>query len=291
METGGALGIVLIKYHSNEEAKRCERAHGKKLGAGIGSADGEQELKLNYGIDFRPDLPISTLERSLRKIALRSSSTAFTREETTASYHPLVVFDPRALARATITSLTRIRPSPSSRSRSPSPIARRPGHPSGRQQQQKQSTSTAVVEPLARNGFEHVRVDFGSGTPESTMGRGMLQTNDSARRAGMVLNSGARTLAHHSVTVTVCPPRSQVSTDKTSWTEEEMVHEAESIVRELKMSLDKDITERVIAVDIRKLVSDEKAKKPNKPEREVSTKVVGEDEHVEQEEEGNYRSP
>ncbi|KAH7907815.1 hypothetical protein BJ138DRAFT_1013933 [Hygrophoropsis aurantiaca] len=425
METGGALGIVLIKYHSNEEAKRCvERAHGKKLGAGIGPADGGEELKVVFdGEGLKLKAVLKELadrkkrereERRRKEKAAMAPTPAATpkpiptplaqtlrpshqlpprpahiplmndrSEKSPSDRHPLPsrvkrpppvseraraptnhrfsVFNDLSQHTTPSSSSTPVHsrgrpshlsheygPSPSSHSRSPSPIARRPGHPSGRQQQQKQSASTAVVEALARNGFEHVRVDFSGGTPESVREEDVryffrdfkidmvlrdhgawyvaFQTSDSARRAGMVLNSGARTLAHHSVTVTVCPPRLQVAvapTDKTSWTEEEVVNQAEeSIVRELKVLLEKDITERVIAVDIRKLVSDEKAKitemkvkagvevveqkpaekekrslkglsfrKPNKREREVSTKVVEEDEHVEQEEEEELPPP
>ncbi|KAF8557516.1 SET-domain-containing protein [Imleria badia] len=99
-----------------------------------------------------------------------------------------------------------------------------------------------------------------------------FKTPDSARRAGMVLNSGGRTIAHHSVTVSTCPPPSKdavamaaqsepAAGAKKTWTREEMVQSAEhAILSELKVLLEKDITERVVAAGLRKLVAEEKAK-------------------------------
>ncbi|KAH7928848.1 hypothetical protein BV22DRAFT_1003907 [Leucogyrophana mollusca] len=415
METGGALGIVFIKYHTNEEAKRCvERAHGKKLGAGVGVADGGEEIKVVFdGEGLKLKAVLKELDERKRrereerrrkeKAATASAPTptpSSTQTPPVTNWRPSHQLPPRPAHIPLINGrsekspsgrhplpsrvkrpppvMTTARPATSHRfsvfndltqpsshsssstpvhsrgrpshlshvqppSRSPSPIARRPGHPSSRQQQQqKQSASAAVVEALARNGLEHVRVDFSGGALGSVREDDVrlffkdfkvdqvlrdhgawyvaFQTSDSARRAAMVLNSGARTLAHHSVTVTACPPPSQVTSapsGKTSWTEEEMVQQAgESIVRELKVLLEKDITERVVAVDIRRLVADEKAKvaetrvkeglevaeskpvekekrglkglsfrKPNKRTREVEAKVVEEEDQGEQEEE------
>lgn len=167
-------------------------------------------------------------------------------------------------------------------SRSPSPISRRPGQ--GRHQQQREATSATVIDALAKNGFEHVRIDLTGGAMISIREEDVraffkdfkvdcvlrdhnawyvaFQTSDSARRAAMVLSS--RTLGHHSVTLSACPPPSHaapVAAEKTSWTKEEIVQKAaDTIVKELKVLLEKDITERVAAVDLRKLVADEKAK-------------------------------
>ncbi|OAX38050.1 hypothetical protein K503DRAFT_783166, partial [Rhizopogon vinicolor AM-OR11-026] len=182
---------------------------------------------------------------------------------------------------------TRGRPShhafgPSSSSRSPSPISRRPGQ--GRHQQQREAASATVNDALARNGFEYVRIDLTGGAMTSIREEDVrtffrdfkvdcvlrdhnawyvaFQTSDSARRAAMVL--GSRTLGHHSVTLSACPPPSHITsviTEKTSWTHEEMVQQAgDTIVKELAVLLEKDITERVVAADLRKLVADEKAK-------------------------------
>lgn len=174
----------------------------------------------------------------------------------------------------------------SPRTRSPSPISRRPGHPSSRHQNQREAPSSSVIEALTRNGFDHVRIDLGSGAMgsiheddvrafvqdfkiESVLrDRGSwyvtFKTADSARRAAMVLNSSGRTLVHHSVSVTACPPPSQPAPQpsvKVPLTDEETVQHAEqTILRELKTLLEKDITERIVAVGLRKLVAEERAK-------------------------------
>lgn len=180
------------------------------------------------------------------------------------------------------------------RSRSPSPIARKPGHPSARHGLSRSSASSAILSVLSKNGYDHVRLELSGGAMHSVLESDVLaffsefkvddvlrdhgawyvtfKTPDSARRAGMVLNSGGRTIAHHSVTVTTCPPPSKgavamaehsepAAGTKKTWTPEEMVQSAEqAIMRELKVLLEKDITERVIAAGLRKLVADEKAK-------------------------------
>ncbi|KAG1888342.1 hypothetical protein F4604DRAFT_2032796 [Suillus subluteus] len=154
----------------------------------------------------------------------------------------------------------------------------------GRHQQQREATSATVIDALAKNGFEHVRIDLTGGAMISIREDDVraffkdfkvdcvlrdhnawyvaFQTSDSARRAAMVLSS--RTLGHHSVTLSACPPPSHaapVAAEKTSWTKEEIVQKAaDTIVKELKVLLEKDITERVAAADLRKLVADEKAK-------------------------------
>ncbi|KAI6041519.1 hypothetical protein EDC04DRAFT_2565521 [Pisolithus marmoratus] len=174
----------------------------------------------------------------------------------------------------------------SPRTRSPSPISRRPGHPSSRHQGQREAPSSAVIEALTRNGFDHVRIDLGSGAMGSVdeedvrafvqdfkiesvlRDRGSwyvtFRTADSARRAAMVLNSSGRTLVHHSVSVIACPPPSQPAPQpsaKVALTNEETVQHAEqTILRELKALLEKDITERIVGVGLRRLVVEEKAK-------------------------------
>lgn len=171
----------------------------------------------------------------------------------------------------------------SPRSRSPSPISRRPG---ARYQPQREAPSSSVMEELAKNGFDHVRLHLGSGAMGSVREddvRAFFQdfkvdtvlrdraswyvtfkTPDSARRAAMVLNSGSRTLMHHSVSITTCPPPSQPAPQpapKATWTSEEAIHHAgQTIVQELKSLLEKDITERMVAAGLRKLVAEEKTK-------------------------------
>ncbi|KIK99556.1 hypothetical protein PAXRUDRAFT_497522 [Paxillus rubicundulus Ve08.2h10] len=181
------------------------------------------------------------------------------------------------------------------RSRSPSPMSRKPGHPSARHAPSRPSASSSVVSALSRNGYEHVRLELSGGAMHSVLESDVLaffqdfkienvlrghgawyvtfKTPDSARRAAMVLNSGGRTIAHHSVNVTTCAPPSKdavamaqaqgdsVAGTKKTWTEEEIVLSAEqTIVQELKVLLEKDITERVVAAGLRKLVAEEKEK-------------------------------
>lgn len=80
-----------------------------------------------------------------------------------------------------------------------------------------------------------------------------------ARRAAMVLNM--RSLAHHSVTLTVHPPPSSTHapTAKSSWSDTELVDEASQAIRkELRQLLEKDIIDRLITVRLRRLVVDHK---------------------------------
>ncbi|THH14837.1 hypothetical protein EW146_g5561 [Bondarzewia mesenterica] len=172
-------------------------------------------------------------------------------------------------------------------SRSPSPVSRKPGQ-SSRSAQQKQRE--IVVDELARNGFDHVRVDghggqLGGAIREDDVKQFFegfkvdkilqdhmgwyvsFQTSDSARRAAMVLNSGARTLAHRSVTVTVYPaPTSSAATmAKTTWKDDELVEQASQMIsKELRQTLERDIVDRLVGVRYRRLVSEYKTTRPSK---------------------------
>ncbi|KAH9947798.1 hypothetical protein B0H21DRAFT_691297 [Amylocystis lapponica] len=171
-------------------------------------------------------------------------------------------------------------------SRSPSPISRKPGQSS---RSAKQKEHEAIVEELARNGFEHVTIDghgaqlggavreedvqqFFDGFKVDRVLRDQLgwyvtfQTADSARRAALVLGSGARTLAHHSVSVTVHPPPSPPSAPpKVRWDESELVQQAEKIIlKDLRAVLEKDVIERIVGNRIRRLVAEEKTKRGTK---------------------------
>lgn len=170
-------------------------------------------------------------------------------------------------------------------SRSPSPISRRPGQSS---QSAKQKEHEAVNEALSKNGFDHAKIDRtavgGSVTEEDVkmffegfkidkvlqdyLGWYVtFQTIDTARRAAMVLNSGARTLARHSVMISVHPAPSlsslsAVTSGKVLWDDDEMVDHASQIaVRELRHLLEKDVTERVIGSQVRTMVAQEKLRK------------------------------
>lgn len=80
-----------------------------------------------------------------------------------------------------------------------------------------------------------------------------------ARRAAMVLNM--RSLAHHSVTLTVHPPPSSAHAPaaKTSWSDTELVEEATQLIRkELRQLLEKDVVDRLVSMRMRRLVADHK---------------------------------
>jgi len=73
---------------------------------------------------------------------------------------------------------------------------------------------------------------------------------------------GTRTLAYQSVTLTVhSPPADVPEPSKTKWEKGELVEQAQqSIFRELRTLLEKDITDRVVAPMLRRFVAEEKAK-------------------------------
>jgi hypothetical protein len=84
-----------------------------------------------------------------------------------------------------------------------------------------------------------------------------------ARRAAMVLNSGARTLAHRSVNISVHrAPAHPSAPTKQRYEDWEIVEQAEQIIiKELKGLLEKDVMERVVATSLRKVAAEEKAKR------------------------------
>lgn len=93
-----------------------------------------------------------------------------------------------------------------------------------------------------------------------------FSTPDAAQRAGMVLNSGARTLVQHSVNVFVrpAPSLSSISSlpSKTRWTDAELIEQAEKLVlKDLRAMLEKDILERVVGTELRRIVAEEKERR------------------------------
>ena len=100
----------------------------------------------------------------------------------------------------------------------------------------------------------------------------------------MVLSSGARTLAHHSVTISVHPPPEQPTAPaKVCWQDDELVDQAQKIIfKELRGLLEKDITERVVGTTLRRVFAEEKAKSVaqemglDHKEGEILTKEPGE---------------
>ncbi|KAI0372469.1 hypothetical protein BV20DRAFT_939690 [Pilatotrama ljubarskyi] len=164
-------------------------------------------------------------------------------------------------------------------SRSPSPVSRRPGQ-WGRNV--KKVDYDVVKAELAKNGLEHIAIDghvasvreedvrkFVEGFEVDQIMRDRhswyvtFKTSDSARRASLVLNTSGRKLAHYSVTVTVrAAPKHVPTAHKTQWTDAELVEQAEkSILRDLRALLEKDVVERVVASQVRRVVLDERTKK------------------------------
>ena len=91
-----------------------------------------------------------------------------------------------------------------------------------------------------------------------------------ARRAAMVLNM--RSLAHHSVTLTVHPPlsSSHAVAPKSSWSDAELVDEATlAIRRELRQLLEKDVVDRLVSMRMRRLVADHKRNAPTAKNKAV----------------------
>src|SRR5262245_57983039 len=79
----------------------------------------------------------------------------------------------------------------------------------------------------------------------------------------MVLNSGARTLAHRSVSISVHPaPAPPSAPTKARWEDSELIEQAEKIImKELKALLERDVMERVVGTNLRKVAAQEKAKR------------------------------
>ncbi|KAI0314929.1 hypothetical protein OF83DRAFT_1134444 [Amylostereum chailletii] len=172
-------------------------------------------------------------------------------------------------------------PSPMQISRSPSPITRRPGQNREAQARQRE----VVVETLAKNGFDHLRIEgLGASVSEEEVTKFFEEFNtdqilhdhlawyvtfraaNSARRAQVFVEGNKRTLANYSITATIQPPPpSSTATVKTSWTEEELVDQASQlIVKELRQVLEKDVIERLVGVQLRKLAGEHKAQQSSR---------------------------
>ncbi|CAL1709865.1 unnamed protein product [Somion occarium] len=171
-----------------------------------------------------------------------------------------------------------------SRPRSPSPVSRRIGDYSKNARQREHE---GVLEELSKNGFDHVTIDDGSG---GLLGGAVreedvreyfdgfkvdkvlqdhkgwyvtFQTSDSARRAAMVLNGGQRTLAHHTVNITVhkSPPRT-AGFSRYRLTDDEIVAGAEKLIlQELKTLLEKDVMEQIVGTEVKRLVTEDREKR------------------------------
>ena len=92
----------------------------------------------------------------------------------------------------------------------------------------------------------------------------------------MVLNM--RSLAHHSVTLTVHPPPSSTHapTAKSNWSDAELVEEATLMIRrELRQLLEKDVVDRLVSMRMRRLVADHKRNAPAVKNRVVAVTTEG----------------
>lgn len=92
----------------------------------------------------------------------------------------------------------------------------------------------------------------------------------------MVLNM--RSLAHHSVTLTVHPPlsSSHAPAPKSSWSDAELVEETTlAIRRELRQLLEKDVVDRLVSMRMRRLVADHKRNGPAVKNRAVGVTAEG----------------
>lgn len=174
-------------------------------------------------------------------------------------------------------------PTPMGMSRSPSPAAMMEKLGSGlKGGVEKEYEHDEVLRVLAKNGMEYVKVEGGVQLMKTVRGEEVktffegfqvdqvlrdrqaiyvtFQKPDNARRAAMVL--GSRTLAYQFVTLTVHSPQADVPEPlKTKWEEGELVeHAQQSIIRELRTLLEKDISDRVVAPMLRRLVAEERVK-------------------------------
>ena len=79
----------------------------------------------------------------------------------------------------------------------------------------------------------------------------------------MVLNGGSRTLAYHTVTVSVHPPPAKpVGSSRYRLTDDEIVAGAEKLIlQELKALLEKDVMDHVVGKEIKRLVSEDKERR------------------------------
>ncbi|KAI0089676.1 hypothetical protein BDY19DRAFT_993248 [Irpex rosettiformis] len=168
-------------------------------------------------------------------------------------------------------------------SRSPSPVSRRPGQFS---RTAKQREHEVVVEELAKNGFDYVTLEghgshLGGAVREDDVRFFFkdfevdkvlqdhsgwyvtFQKDDAARRSAIFLNSGTRTLAQHSVNITIhAAPAFPRAPTKTRWSDSELVEQAEKIIiKDLRTVLEKDVMERIIGAEFRRVYMEERDRK------------------------------
>jgi [histone H3]-lysine4 N-trimethyltransferase SETD1 len=91
-----------------------------------------------------------------------------------------------------------------------------------------------------------------------------------AQRAAMFLGSGQKQLGYQLVSVSAHqPPANAISTKKTHWEESEMIAEAQNlIIQELRSMLEKDISEKLVAQELKKFIAEERSKATSMLQRE-----------------------
>ncbi|KAI0797390.1 hypothetical protein BC629DRAFT_1581681 [Irpex lacteus] len=179
-------------------------------------------------------------------------------------------------------------------SRSPSPVSRRPG---GFSRTARQREHEVVVAELAKNGFDYVTLEGHGGhlsgavreedvrfffkdfevdkvLQDHTGWYVTFRKDDAARRSAIFLNSGTRTLAQHSVNVTIhAAPAFPRALTKTRWTDSELVEQAEkTIMKDLKAMLEKDVMERIVGAEFRRIYAQEKERRRTQSGGSVDSK-------------------
>ncbi|KAJ3504612.1 hypothetical protein NLJ89_g7849 [Agrocybe chaxingu] len=174
--------------------------------------------------------------------------------------------------------------SPMNISRSPSPSSDRKPMAAAQHKSaaDREKERLGVTQALAKNGHEHVKVQGSAQLVASVSDDAVkaffegfavdkvlrdhtgiyvtFTTSGVAHRATTVL--GTKQLGFQSVTLSAhsAPAYKEVS-EKTHWTETELVAEARKLIlEELKGLLEKDISERVVGQDLKKLIMEEKIK-------------------------------
>ncbi|KLO12494.1 hypothetical protein SCHPADRAFT_853807 [Schizopora paradoxa] len=223
----------------------------------------------------------------------------------------------QALATTTTDSTPRV-------SRSPSPEVHGHSRAKKSDEQvkhERESDRIAILRELARNGKEHVWIDgvqlSGGAVTEDDVRRFFQQlkvekvlsdhtgwyvtfaTPDAAKRAQKFLGGGNQLLLNRSIAIAVRPPPSTNDAEgpalealkkqvegKQEWKEDEVLDEAKDMItKELKDMLQKDVVDRLVSVQIRAKVAEEKVKRASsitrdhltEPERHAATADVAQD--------------
>ncbi|EKM57176.1 uncharacterized protein PHACADRAFT_142398 [Phanerochaete carnosa HHB-10118-sp] len=166
-------------------------------------------------------------------------------------------------------------------SRSPSPIRRRGGF----SRTAKQREHEAVVEELAKNGYDYVTLEAHGGQLSGAVREEdvkkfftsfevdkvlqdhigwyvTFKTADTARRAAMFLNTGRRTLNRQAVNVIIhAAPSLQSLPSNTTWTDSELIEQAEKLIlKDLRALLQQDVVERIVTDEIRRVMMEERSR-------------------------------